>query len=272
MPAFDGLNLDTTRFNVAVTRLAATSKKAAVEVMKDQARLLFVQVAKITPPYHGSVTGRAAEVNARAKVAADIRSLYGTRSDAYDLIKDRAGETRADAYWAQLSKNNLPLATSILKDATGKSLGVFDEGTLHKRTSGGSRRRSRRANAKTVSAREFIYFVSNDEALASYVEKEQGHVWWLASGWAPALLALGAKAPYGVGKLPAPGNLRVEVTATDIIIRMENKVSFGRGVKDIERRIQWALETRVGALDRRWASYLNRAAKDAGFTKTLSAK
>jgi hypothetical protein len=159
----------------------------------------------------------------------------------------------------------MALASAILKDATGKSMGTFDGGTLHDRTQGGSRRRARRQ-------REPVYIVTNAEALAAYVQEEQGHVWWLASGWARALLALGARAPYGVGKLPAPGNLRVQITATDIIISMENNVSFGANVRDIERRIQWALETRVGALDRRWASYLNRAAKDAGFTKTLSAK
>lgn len=272
MPApFDGLNLDTTPFDVAVMRFALTSKKATVDVMKDQAKLLFAEVAKITPPYSGQMTtGRKAEEQGRTAVARDIYSLYGTRSDAYAAIAE-INVPAANAFWSHLGKGNEPLANAILRDVTGKSLGKFDGGTLHKRTMGGSRRRSARSNAKTQKGREFVYFVSNAEALAAYVDRKQTNVWWLASGWSDALRALGAKVPFGVGRHgSAPGGLKVEINDHHIIITMENDVSFGPSVKDIERRIQWALNKRVGALDRRWETYINRAAKDAGFSKSLS--
>ena len=50
---------------------------------------------------------------------------------------------------------------------------------------------------------------------------------------------------------------------------MENQVRYGREVRDIERRINAALNYRTGALDRQWEYYLNRAAKDAGFVQSL---
>lgn len=266
----DGLKLDTAAFDAAVIRFATTSRKAAAEVLKDQARLLFVEVAKITPPYGGKASsGRKAEEQGRTAVARDIYSLYGTRSDAYDVIA-QSNVPAANAFWSHLGKGNEALASSILRDVTGKGLGKFDGGTLHKRTSGGSRRRTARSNAKTQNARGFVFFVTDAENLAAYVSKRQTHVWWLASGWSDALRSLGAKVPFGTDRHgAAPGRLRVEITDQRIAITMENQVSFGRGVKDIERRIQFALNKRVGALDRRWETYINRAARDAGFSKSL---
>lgn len=264
----DGLTLNSAPFEAAIVRLAMTSKKAAAAVMKDQARLLFVEVAKITPPYSGGVTGRQAEKQGRTAVARDIYGLYGTRSDAYSAIA-ASNVPAANAFWSQLGQGNTDLASSILRDVTGKSLSPFDGGALHERSKGGSRRRTRRANAATRNARSFVFFVSNAEALAAYVNEKQAHVWWLASGWADPLRAIGSKVPDGVGKLAAPGKLKVTITDQRIEITMSNQVSYGRGVRDIQRRIDFAMNKRVGALDRRWESYLNRAAKDAGFSKSL---
>jgi hypothetical protein len=258
----DGLKLNTAAFDAAVIRFAMTSKKTAAEVMKDQARLLFVEVAKITPPYGGGAsTGRKAEAQGKTAVSRDIYSLYGTRSDAYDAIASRNAGA-AQAFWRHLGSNNEALANEILKDVTGKSLGKFDGGALHKRTAGGKKRRAR-------ARRETVFYVSNAEALAAYVREQKAHVWWLASGWGDALRTLGAKLPYGVDKQDSPGRLKVEINDQRIVITMVNQVSFGREVRDIERRINFALNKRVGALDRRWESYINRTAKDAGFAKSL---
>lgn len=258
----DGLKLNTAAFDAAVIRFAMTSRKTAAEVMKDQARLLFVEVAKITPPYGGGAsTGRKAEAQGKTAVARDIYSLYGTRSDAYDAIAS-SNVGAANAFWRHLGSNNEPLANEILSDVTGKSLGRFDGGALHKRTAGGKKRRSR-------ARRETVFYVSNAEALAAYVSEQQANVWWLASGWGDALRTLGAKLPYGVDKQDAPGRLKVEINDQRIVITMVNQVSFGREVRDIERRINFALNKRVGALDRRWETYINRTAKDAGFAKSL---
>lgn len=265
----DGLKLNTAAFDAAVIRFAMTSRKTAAEVLKDQARLLFVEVAKITPPYGGGAsTGRKAEAQGKTAVARDIYSLYGTRSDAYDAIAS-SNVGAANAFWRHLGSNNEPLANEILRDVTGKSLGRFDGGALHKRTAGGKRRRTSKANSRTLSNRGHIFYVSNAEDLAAYVSEQQTNVWWLASGWSDALRTLGAKLPYGVDKQDAPGRLKVEINDQRIVITMVNQVSFGREVRDIERRIDFALNKRVGALDRRWETYINRTAKDAGFAKSL---
>lgn len=254
----EGLNLNTAAFDAALVRLATTSKKAASEVMRQQARLLFVEVAKITPPASGGVTGKKAEKQGMSAVARDIRSLYGTPSDAYDQISAKS-PGQAGAFWFLHSAGEDSQAAEIVKEATGKSFAAFDGGTLHSRTGGGRRRRA-------SNRRAHVFYVRDAAALEAYITEEQGHVWWLASGWAPALQALGARLPYGVGKLPAPGRLKVEITDQRIAITMTNEVSFGRQVRDIERRVQWALNSRTKTLDRAWDFYLKRAAKDSGFT------
>jgi hypothetical protein len=50
MSAAARLEIASDRFDTAVQRLVATSKKSAEQVLRDQAKLLVVEVAKITPP------------------------------------------------------------------------------------------------------------------------------------------------------------------------------------------------------------------------------
>lgn len=262
MSAPDGLNLNNAAFDAAVLRFARTSKKAATEVMKDQAKLLFVEVAKVTPPYGGDAsTGRKAEAQGKGAVERGIRSIYGTPNDAYEVLND-ISPGAANSFWFFHKNGDDSMASKLLRDKTGKGLVQFDGGTLHNRFGRGSRRRNRAKRYVTA-------FVSSAQELNDYIEEQQAHVWWLASGWADALTALGAKLPYGVGKLNAPGRLQIEANDQRIVITMTNEVGYARQVRDIERRINFAMKKRVGALDRRWESYLNRAAKDAGFTSTL---
>lgn len=258
----DGLKLNTAAFDAAVIRFAMTSRKTAAEVMKDQARLLFVEVAKITPPYGGGAsTGRKAEAQGKAAVERGIRSIYGTPSDAYDVLADKS-PAKADAFWYLRTNGEIEAASRILREETGKGLTSFDGGSLHNRFGRGAKRRNR-------SKRYVTTFVEDAQSLKSYIMQQQANVWWLASGWSDALRTLGAKLPYGVDKQDAPGRLKVEINDQRIVITMINQVSFGREVRDIERRINFALNKRVGALDRRWETYINRTAKDAGFAKSL---
>lgn len=262
MSAPDGLTINNAAFDAAVLRFALTSRKAATEVMKDQAKLLFVEVAKITPPYGGdALTGRKAEAQGKAAVDRGIRSIYGTPGDAYEVLEAKSAGM-ANAFWSLHKDGKDDLASRLLREQTGKGMVPFDGGTLHRRFGRGAVRGNR-------TKRRITTFVSNPQELDDYIEQQQSHVWWLAGGWADALRALGAKVPYGVDKLNSPGRLQIEANDRRIVITMMNEVGYGLQVRDIERRIDFAIKKRVGALDRRWESYLNRAAKDAGFTSTL---
>jgi hypothetical protein len=253
----DGLLIHHEGFTHAVNRLMLTSKRRGSEVAKQQMGLVLQPVAKHTPPASQNVTGRKAEMQGRAKVAADIYSLYGTPNDAYDLIA-AASPAQASAFYFLKEQGEVDLAAEIVRAVTGKSFAPFDGGTLHKRTHGGRRRRSQRN-------REVVFFVSKPEDLAEYVREEQSHVMFLASGWADALKALGRSLPYGVGKHNAPGALKVTINDKAIEITAINMVDYGPEVRGIERRILWSMQIQKDKLDRQWANYLQTAAREAGF-------
>lgn len=243
-------------YSAALARLASTSKRAAVDVMKQQARLLFVEVAKVTPPAGGkagnTLQGREAEKAGKLAVVRDFHMTYGTRSLAYDDIRAAAGEQRAKAFWSQLSNDNLPLASAILKDAVGKSLSPFDGGKAARSMIGKKRKK------------EVLFYVSNAEQLAAAIQAAQSHVWHLASGWRDALETLGARLPYGIAKGTGPGLLRVIVNDREIEIRMINQVSYARRLKGLQAQIDFAMKVRTGALQRSWDDYLKRLARQSG--------
>lgn len=246
----DGITISSARFDAAIVRLLTTSKRAAVDVMKQQAKLLFVEVAKVTPPNHDSTTGKAAERNAMAKLNADQHAIYGTPNRAYDDLKAKNAGAAA-GFWQHYKSGDISDAAVIVRKELGKSFTQFDGGKVG-HSFLGKRKRSKR---------EVVFYLTNPASLDLHIQELRQHIWWLASGWAPALRALGAKLPYGVGKLTSPGTLHVIVNAQRIEITMINHVRFGPQVKDIQRRIDFAMKVRVGALDRMWKTYLARLSR-----------
>lgn len=236
------------RHSLALARLASTSKRAAVDIVKQEFGLMLTEVAKYTPPASAGVTGKRAERQGRAAVAADIYAVYGTPSDAYDAVAAAGGpQGRADAFWALHQAGDSGGAAQIVREATGRSLSRFDGGTLHRRQRIGVRRRRNR---------QLLYYVSDPEALEAYVQADQEDVWKLASGWAPALQALGRKLPYGVGKHSSPGSLRVRINDAKIEIVAIDGLPWASEVTNIQRRILWAMNRRANALDRRWQHFI----------------
>jgi hypothetical protein len=250
------LVIQSDRHTAALERLLSTSKRTAAEVLRQEAKLIFTLVAKVTPPSHSGVTGRKAETHAKAKIAGEIYSLYGKPSDAYDAIAPKSAAA-ASAFWFLHQRGEDAAANSLLREATGSILYPFDGGKHHRQNFRKSARRKK----------GFMFFVTNPQSLHSYVQQQQSHVWYLASGWREALSSLGAKAPYGVGRHSAPGTLRVETTGGRLAITMTNRVSYARSVKDLERRIRWAMDVRTDRMQRNWDHYLSRIAGEAGMTR-----
>jgi len=252
----DGFIVISDKFDAALQRLIATSKKSAVEVMRDQARLLFGLVAKITPPGNEFASGRAAEKQGTAAVAADIYALYGTPGDAYQAILDQGFKDDADAFWALMKNGKEWEAENLFNTATGKHFQAFDDGAKHKSTTIGKRKR--RLHRPSL-------YTFQTGALKDYVEKVGDRVWWLASGWAKPLRSLAVRLPTGVGKHQAPGDLEVKIDGRVIEIKMINQVRFAGGVRGLRRRIKSALNIRAKVLQRRWDYHIGRAARRSGF-------
>ena len=247
----DGITVTNTKHEAALHRLLSTSKRGAVEVLRGRAKTVFKTVAKYTPPAHAGALGKAAETHAKAKIATDIYGLYGTPSDAYDAVKEKSpGE--AQAFWYLLKHDDVKGASDIVRSTTGSIIAPFDDGVHHRRN---FRRKTR----------NFRFFVTDPKNLKAYVQLEQEQVWWLASGWEPALSALGVRdIPYGINKHDGPGTLKVSITDLLISIAMVNNVRYAGEVKDIERRVAWAMSLDVDTMDRMWEYYLKKLAGENG--------
>jgi hypothetical protein len=229
----------------ALARFASTSKRNIAGIAKQEFGLLLTEVAKYTPPASPGVAGKKAEVQGKEAVAGDIYAIYGTPSKAYDAIHRKAS-WRADAFWSLYQAGD-SRAAQIVRETTGQSFSPFDGGTLHKRQKRVGMRNRRHQQ---------IYFVSNPAELEAYVKQKQGNVWWLASGWAPALKALGRPLPTGVRKHSAPGAMRVEIGDVDINITAINSVEWASRLKGIEARVRWAMNRRTETLERRWNYFI----------------
>lgn len=251
------LVVSSARHEAALQRFMSASKRTGAEVLKQEAKLVFTEVAKITPPSHADAKGRAAEQHAKSKIAADLYGLYGTPNDAYDLIAEKS-PAQASAFWYLNEHNETSAANDILREATGSIIYPFDGGAYH-------RKNFRKRNRGKRSG--FSFFVSNPQSLDLYVQQQQSHVWWLAGGWEEALTALGAKLPYGVSRHNSPGSLKVETNGDRIVITMVNEVGYAREVKDLERRILWAMDVRADRMQKNWDNYLARLAGQSGLKK-----
>lgn len=260
----DGPTLTFDRHQAAFLRKAATSKKDLPTLWREEARICFggtgsmPGVAGITPPYgEGKLqNASSAQKHARDKVAADIYGLYGTPNEAYDMIQEAAPQ-QAPAFWYLYKHHDVPGASDILRAATGSIIHPFDEGVHHRRN---FRKGSRRG------ARSFKFYVSDPKNLKAYVQLEQEMIWWLASGWAEPLEALGARLPAGVKRHKSPGHLQVTITDGMISIEVGNDVSYAGAIADMNRRIQTVMnDWRVARLDRMWENYLAKLARSGGF-------
>ena len=247
------ITIDNAAFSAALARFVSTSKKSSVELMRQQARLLFVEVANVTPPAGGksgaTLKGKAAEKAGQLAITRDYHQLYGMPGRAYGDIQSKS-QRAADAFWSHFKHDRLHEAGQIVKSVLGKSFVPFDGGKAARGFLGKKRRQ------------EALFYISNPTALHEHVSTLQEHVWFLASGWGKALRQLGARLPYGIDKHAAsPGFLRVTITEAAIEIAMVNEVRYARQIKKFSEQLAFAMKVREGALTRRYEAWLAALAK-----------
>lgn len=243
-------------WQAAVSRLVDSSSRDAALVLRGEMAKLVAETISVMPPASRGVQGRDATKQGRAAVKRDISSLYGTASDAFEIIKAK-DPILAKAFWKRFSAGDLAGARLLFHAADPRSFEPFDGGSLHRRFRGGKNK----ARAKAQ-----VYFVTDKKALADYVRDTQRHVYWLAAGWGPAARDLNAQVPAAVSAhSSAPGSIKSDISAAAASITATNAVKFASSISDMTRRVQWALDRRVGALDRAFQDFITKKAARAGF-------
>ncbi len=93
-------------------------------------------------------------------------------------------------------------------------------------------------------------------ALQAYIKKVSERVGWLAAGWRTAAEQLGINLPQWIARHKSPGSMRIEITDTGLEITMTNAVGYASEVKDMTRRVQFAVDGQAAAMTRRSADYM----------------
>jgi hypothetical protein len=248
------INFDYSRFDQSLTRFLATTRRTLPVVLMEQARGIVRNAIAITPPgkaNDGDVTlGGAAKKLGETAIASDIRSIYGTPAQAYDLIKEHMSNTgEPDGFWKHLKRGGIAQANQIFQDATGQKLYPFDDGAVHQRFKKG------RARAH---ARKPVFFLQDTKPLDTYVKSIQKRVGWLASGWNAVAARLGVKPAAWIWRNHGDGSATLRETTTGIVIRAENDVSYAKYIPDMHRRLQSAIDRQAGAMKKRVQSYLKQ--------------
>lgn len=150
------------------------------------------------------------------------------------------------------------VAADIRKIFKGSNAGnaTADLATLHQRFRLPSNGRVARGPAHKIKAK----------GLAAYIKQVQAKVGLLASGWNAAASKLGVKVPdwisrHGTGR----GQIKIVIGFAESRITIINGVKFIGNVKDLKRRVQWALDRRAGAMNRQVDNFQAKAARGAGF-------
>ena len=129
-------------------------------------------------------------------VQTQIRRVYATLGDAYNAIRDKAGEPTADAFWAAIygsKRKSWKTARAILAKDGGKMAGVpiqrFDGGTKH------NLERCKNARGRIGKLKNPLMIVQNEgknkTPLDRYIEKKQAMVGFTQGAWYDVLKQLG---------------------------------------------------------------------------------
>lgn len=236
----DEIKVDWSRFETALVKRIASSKRETLHILTEQARGITARITSITP---------AAKP---ASIAADIRKVYGTPAMAYAEIQ-RRGDPRADQFWFIHKKGGIRTAADLFHDITGSQLYEFDGGTAHQR----ARKRGK------VNLRRPLFFIRDEQPLKDYIREMQQRRDWLRSGWGPVARKLGGSYAAGVLRhATSPGSAEIVITADRLSVRAVNGVGYASNT-DLERRVQFAINAQAGAMERAFERYeetLNRRA------------
>jgi hypothetical protein len=249
------INMDWSRFETALQRRLATSSRDHLAVLSEQARGIQRRVIEVTPPGSEGVKGtsRKAREMGMAAVGRDIRRIYGTPGDAYELIRAK-NEQVAGAFWKAHQQRDVAEASRLMESVVGKKLFPFDGGKLH----GSFKKKQGR-----VKSRGAIFFVEDEKELNDYIKTRQKRVQFLQAGWKEAASKLGLTLPSSISTHHSVGSAVIEVTATRIRIVATNGVSYASNA-DVERRIQFAINAQGGAMERQMERYVETLNRRAG--------
>lgn len=222
------MKLDAKDLRQAINRLAFELNRAPKDVAETAARGFVRDMVKITPPGSSGVSGSAAKKVGEKSIEIGISAIMTAAPKGFH------GPFEDPAVVHARSRN----------PRTGRT---------DKRVLKGSHRGAGKIEIDPAT-------------LVAFQKKLLLLVGLLASGWNSAANHLGVKLPAWVSRHPSSrGSVQVKADGYKFSITLNNEVKFVGGVKDYERRLEWAVKQQAKKMDRQCDFLMKRAIKRAGF-------
>jgi hypothetical protein len=223
------ITVDTSALNRSLSRFAAATRRDASDVAHQAMRGILKTVIMITPPGTGpNDTATAAKKRGEAKVESDIRKMF-----------------KPERVWAGPARRSTAGGRIQIKA---------------KHQAGRSPRTGRVLGGKR---RKVIPVPEAD--LTAYIRDRKKKVGILMSGWKPAAERMGVSMPAWARRHSGPGHITIKQGQNGISLIAENSVSYGRTIRDIDRRLAWAVAFQRNKTERQLAALLKKRTGGTAF-------
>ena len=233
----DGITLDSPGFSRDVAQFALLTGRSFAEELQVQAKGALRHIVYDTPPFGPrSRTAAAAKKASEGSIGRDLHRIFRPKKlKRSRRITHLFGKQVSGAPWTVPAKEKHPDLASLLAG--------------HKRLSS-SGRQARYRNAYFVDAAKYF-------AMQTKIKKRGGH---LGGGWAPAAVALGVNLPHIMKRHAgtAPGGVQMRLTGDHLSIVMINDVSYATKVASLPFRVERALQSQRGKMERQLPHLLRR--------------
>ena len=231
-------SVDTARFVASVKQLQAASGKEANVILREQAKLLVRDAAKMTPPFGDAPVTESWAAQRKIgqnAVRGDLQRMFVSPNQVEERFssKDpRFGQRLKKA----LQSGDIVTANIMLERARMNAEAAIEPTAgLH---------RSQRDSKGHVRKRPRQFFIGNRAALAEYIANRLRFVGLAKSGWAAAASALGLTLPGWITGLGGSGGIREE-TGEKASITVWNAVPYIQKTGADLRIMQRAVNNRL---------------------------
>jgi len=250
------VTIDPTRFNNAIQRVIATSKKSSEQILRQQAALFVVDAAKLTPPNKNFKWNKK---GGEQTILNDLNHiLVGLSPNLFRQFVDLFG---GKVMRRQLTTKDGRVFVSD-RDELVTNIPGFHKS---QRTRFGRVTKAGSYTRDIGRSRDHVRGVVPESSKKAYIKTALKRVGKLAAGWKAAAIKLGAKLPAWITRHDSAGYAKVETRGSVVSVELANASVYPRIMGTIERRLPVALRRRAGAMNRMVDRYLKLNARRAGF-------
>jgi hypothetical protein len=262
------LTVDTREFESAMRRFARATGQDAAKILRDEAGLLSMDLARVFPPFNklgGREAFSAQRRTGHIAVRRDILAVIGLDSSIFSALHEKNPEA-AKRYWGILNSASAG-GTNAARAYAETILGTLPRERAATRVDPQAHRRMRRSNGRVAKGRNTQpQQIVTARARQRYIKEIQAHVGYLKAGWALAAIRYrsGRGIPSWIARMAATaGTLTDGTTRPSPFVQMTNTVRYASLHDRGGRLTRMAIANRARAMEAKIRAALRTQARRA---------